>query len=151
MHEEVLRRFFEGTVTATELARDLANSVRQTGPISSDVVIVNMQDDFPVLPEHAVKLCDAVLDRELPAPSLAAIGFALMASDKFYWDGTGNEVLANVIADWSCPEIGDPLNEENVKRFRAWLLHIDPYPEKTPRSGKSGRPISIRTKRSVSA
>jgi hypothetical protein len=149
MHEQVLRGFFEGIVPAAELASNVANSVRQTGPLSGDVVIVDMPDEFVVRPEHAVRLCDAVLNGELPAKSLCAIGFALQASDKFYWDGDENEVLANVIADWSCPEVNYPLSEENVRRFRSWLLGKEAYPEKPASAASSGNLVSLRRKRSL--
>jgi hypothetical protein len=149
-HEQVLRGFFEGIVPATELASDVASSLRQTGPTSDEVAIVDMQDEFVVRPEHAVRLCVAVLNRELPAEGLCVIGFALMASDKFYWDGDENEVLANVIADWSCPEVNYPLNEESVKRFRAWLLHEESYPEKPSSTSGADKLVSLRRKRTLS-
>jgi hypothetical protein len=60
------------------------------------------------------------LDGDLEPGALATIGFVLMASDRFTWDG--EQVLGDVIADWSCPETNYPLTLENVRLFRAWLL-----------------------------
>jgi hypothetical protein len=77
-----------------------------------------------------VSVCDAVLSTTLPPQALRTIGFALECSDKFEWDGDADELIANVIADWSCPEINYPLTLENVVRFRAWLAGTEPYPSK---------------------
>ena len=96
-----------------------------------------------------IKLCDAVLAGELPAEALRTIGFALQASDKFYWDGDEDEVLASVIADWSCPEVNYPLTLENVARFRVWLMRVEPYPEKPQKELKGGRIISVHQKKRV--
>ncbi len=94
-------------------------------------------------------MCDAVLGGDLPPDALATVGFALMASDKFCWDAEEDEVLAEVIADWSCPEINYPLTIENVQRFRAWLLRTEAYPGK-PKLGRStGEIISRREKKAL--
>jgi hypothetical protein len=130
MRERILRDFFEGRATAAELARDVAGSTKQTSERASIVSIEDMDDEFPVTSDLTIKLCDAVLVGELPPDALETIGFALIASEKFSWDGDSDEVLAEVIADWSCPEINYPLTLENVERFRAWLMRSEPYPAK---------------------
>jgi len=132
MRERILRDFFEGTATAPELARDVAGSTKQTSEIVSVVSIVDMDGEFTVTSDLAIKLCDAVLRGEIPPGALETIGFALSASERFCWDGDLDEVLAEVIADWSCPEINYPLTLENVVRFRAWLMKTEPYPVKPP-------------------
>ncbi len=74
-------------------------------------------------------LCEAVLCGQLPAEELSTIGFALIASDKFIWDG--DDLIGDVIHDWSSPEINYPLTVENVCRFKNWLLRVEPYPAKS--------------------
>ena len=131
MHEEVLRDFFEGKITAAKLAADVAGSTdERAGKMVSKVFIADMDAEFTVTAAMAISLCDAVLNGELPADALRTIGFALMASDKFKWDGNEDEVLAEVIADWSAPEINYALTPENVARFSAWLTRTEPYPPK---------------------
>jgi hypothetical protein len=75
-----------------------------------------------------VSLCEAVLSNQVPPRDLSTIGFALMASEKFAWDA--EDVVGDVIQDWSCPEINYPLTIENIQRFKDWLLEKEPYPVK---------------------
>jgi hypothetical protein len=96
----------------------------------------------------AIALCDAVLDGELPPEALEIIGFALLASDRFFWDGDENPVLVDVIHDWSAPEVNYPLTQESVKRFRRWLSGQEQYPVK-PTSISGGKLISWKEKRRV--
>jgi hypothetical protein len=149
MREQVLRQFFEAKSTAAELARDVAGSTKKTSPITSVISVEDMDDDFMVTTDMAVALCDAVLRGDLPADGLHAIGFALMASDRFQWDGDKDEILADVISDWSCPEINYPLTVENVRRFRAWLTRAEPYPAKPTRNSSHGNLVSVTEKKSV--
>jgi hypothetical protein len=149
MREQVLRQFFEAKSTVAELAQDIAGSTNVTSPITSVISVEDMEEDFSVTTEMAVALCDAVLRGDLPADGLHIIGFALMASDRFQWDGDKDEVLANVIADWSCPEVNYPLTVENVQRFRAWLTGAEPYPAKPTQESSRGNLISVTEKKSV--
>ncbi len=149
MREQVLRDFFEGRSPAAELERDVAGSSKGTGPTASVVSIEDMNKDFVVTADMAVRLCEAVLRGELLPDTLHTIGFALMASDRFQWDGENDEVLASVIADWSCPEVNYPLTLENVQRFRAWLMGTDPYPAKPPLTSDGGNLISVTEKKSM--
>ena len=130
MKEAVLRDFFLGKVSAAELAADVKGSRKMVSAIQSQTAIVDMDSEFEVTPEMLIKLCDAVLAGELPAPDLEIIGFALQASDTFTWDGDVVPEVADVTADWSCPSINYPLTLENVQRFRRWLTKEEPYPEK---------------------
>jgi hypothetical protein len=148
MHEEALAAFFKGTISATELARDVDGSTKRVGEIGFAIEIEDMKDELGVTSEMAIALCDAVIGGELPADALETIGFALMASDKFFWDSDEDEVLAEVIPDWSAPEVNYPLTLENVKKFRAWLSRAEPYPTKSGFTGP-GKLISIKEKKSV--
>ena len=146
MREQKLCDFFEGRLSATELARDVKGSTSTSG-IVSKVSIEDMAESFTVSSTMAVRLCDAVLNGELPAAELETIGFALLASDRFEWDGDEDEVLANVIGDWSAPEINYPLTIENVKKFRGWLTREEPYPAKPALADSDGNIISVTEKK----
>jgi hypothetical protein len=150
MREQMLRDFFEGRTSAAELAGDVKGSTSTSG-ILSKVSVEDMSEQFPVSSTMAVRLCDAVLSGELPAANLQTIGFVLIASDRFEWDGDKDEVLASVISDWATPEINYPLTIENVRKFRSWLTREEPYPTKPPLSkadgNASGHVISITEKK----
>ena len=143
----MLARFFNGTITGAALANDLEGSEKQVSTLQSTVEIEDMQEEFVVSRAMAIGLCDAVLNNELQPESLATIGFALMASDRFVWDG--NDVLGDIIADWSCPEINYQLTLANVGRFRRWLGGVEEYPAKPTlekNASAESRLISIRGK-----
>ena len=147
MRERILRDFFEDKATVADLARDVAGSVSQRTQKVSVVSIEDMGGEFTVTAPMLVRLCNDVLRGELEPEALHIIGFALMASDAFCWDGDADEVLAEVIADWSCPEVNHPLTIENVQRFHAWLTRSEPYPSKPPlRTG--GNIVSVTEKKS---
>lgn len=148
MHEQLLRDFFENRASASELGRDIEGSTKTRGA-HSFVSIVDMDEEFTVTVAMAVRLCDVVLRGELPPEALKTIGFALQASDKFCWDGDEDEVLANVISDWSCPEVNYPLTLANVERFRGWLLGAEPYPPKPPMRDTPSRITSVTEKKSA--
>jgi len=146
MREEVLAAFFAGTASAAELATDLAGAEERVSDVESLVKIKDMRSELVVTREMAVRLCDAVLRNELPPTALATIGFALLASDHFVWDW--DDVLGEIIWDWSCPEVNYALNLENVKRFRAWLTGEEAYPARSSAERSAGsRLISIRRKK----
>jgi hypothetical protein len=127
MRESVLRDYFLELVDESRLSEDLAGSVAQT---SYDVISYysanDLTEDFEVVPTHLVKLCDAVLAGKINAKHLELIGFALIGSDCFIWNGDdtegGGELVADVLHDWASPEINYPLTAENIAKFRVLLL-----------------------------
>ena len=136
MHEETLALFFESKISAKELAADLEGPDERLSAVATVTRIHDMDRDFAVRRDMAIRLCDSVLNRELEAAALGTIGFALMASDRFTWDA--DDILGDIIAYWSCcPEINYPLTVENVRRFRAWLSGDEQYSLK-PKSVASG-------------
>jgi hypothetical protein len=48
MREETLKRFFQGEVTAKDLARDVAGSVKRFNAIRSRVAIEDMASEFEI-------------------------------------------------------------------------------------------------------
>jgi hypothetical protein len=149
MRERVLRDFFDDKATTAELAKDVAGSISQKSQKLSVVSIEDMHEEFTVTAAMLVHLCDVVLQGELEPDALHTIGFALMASDAFCWDSGEDDVLANVIADWSCPEVNYQLTLENVRRFRAWLTHSEPYPQKPALRNGGGNIVSVTEKKSL--
>src|SRR5207237_10567242 len=95
---------------------------------ASRVRIEDMDESFTVTRPMLISLCDAVVAGSLPPQELRTIGSALESSDKFEWDGDADELVADVIADWSCPEIKHPLTGDTVAGFRASLTRTETYP-----------------------
>ncbi|HZR66415.1 MAG TPA: hypothetical protein VFA85_14815 [Terriglobales bacterium] len=150
MREEILKKFFLGEVSATELAADLSGSTKRLTKIVSNISIEDMEGQFVVTRPMLVLLCDAVLSGSLRAEELRTIGFALEASDHFEWDGDTDEITANVIADWACPEVNYPLTQENIRRFRTWLTNVEPYPSRPNQVvNYGGGVISVTQKKSI--
>ncbi len=145
MREEVLKNFFEGTASAAELSADIAGSTKHVTSVISYQRVEDMECEFTVTRPMLIALCDAVLAGDLLPETLHEIGFALIASEHFVWDSDEDELLSEVINDWSCPEINYPLTADNVAHFRAWLKGDEPYPMKKVSLGKTlGRVISVR-------
>jgi hypothetical protein len=123
MHEAVLRDFFLGAADAALLRADLQGGVVRAG-ITRRHRIVDMDTELGVDPAHLVRLCDAVLEGALPPSALQQLGFCLLASDHFDWDADtpGGAVVAETVADWSCPEVNWPLTVATVRQHRAGLV-----------------------------
>ena len=79
-----------------------------------------MDEDFEVRAEHLIRLCDAVIDGTVEPWKLAAVGFCLLASDRFHWDGDApdGERVADAASDWSAPEINYHLSAATAVKFR---------------------------------
>jgi hypothetical protein len=124
MHDSVLRDYFAGKTDATALRADLSGAVVATGPCSSSQHIEDMHTDFELRPEHLVRLCDTVLSGELEPGNLQPIGFCLVASDHFSWDGDvpPGDIVAETVHDWSAPEVNYQLTIDTVRKFRERLL-----------------------------
>ena len=130
MQEDVLRKFFKGEVTAAELSKDIQGTAKRFGGIVSVQSVEEMDGEQEVTRAMLVALCDAVLQGGLPPVALSDIGLALVQSDHFVWNAEEDELLGDVIYDWSEPATSYPLTLENVLRFRSWLLNESTYPAK---------------------
>jgi hypothetical protein len=83
----------------------------------------------------------------LTLEALNTIGFALQASDAFEWE---DEVISEVLADWSAPEVNFELSAETLNMHRDWLLgYAEPFVRKPIDSPRkiNARLISIRIKK----
>jgi hypothetical protein len=149
MREITLKRFFLEDVSAETLAEDVSGSVIHLDQIASSVRIEDMKEQFELQREHVIRLCEAALSKTLPTASLTAVAFALVASDAFWWD---DEVISEVVADWSAPEINYPLTEETLAMHRGWLTGLAEPSERPllPADSRSGKLISRRTKVRIS-
>ena len=145
MREVTLKRFLLEDVSAEALAEDVSGSVIHLDQISSTIQIEDMKEQFELHREHVIRLCDAALSKTLSPDSLIAVAFALMASDAFWWD---DEVISEVVAGWSAPEINYPLTAETLAMHRGWLTGLVDAPERPllPADSRPGRLISRRTK-----
>jgi hypothetical protein len=121
MHEAILRDFFEGAADAIALRKDFIGTLT-VGENSLEYEVVKMAGAFRVIPKHLLRLCDAVLDKSLPAEILQAIGLCVIASDYFTWPDTSTgDLVAQTLNDWATPETSYPLTPANIKLFRTRL------------------------------
>ena len=125
MQEQVLRDFFEGRCSAVELSRDLDGSLVPASPQITKYPVVDMDSDLEVKPEYLLRVCEAVIAGAIEPWKLQAIGFCLVASDRFHWDGDTDlgSLVAETAHDWSSPETNYPLTLENVAMFRRRLAN----------------------------
>jgi hypothetical protein len=127
MREIILKKFFLEEVTAQSLEEDISGSVIREDAVVSTVKIEDMEDEFQLLRKHLIRLSDAVLSRTLLPESLSTVAFAIIASDTFVWD---DNVISEVVHDWSCPEINYPLTPETLTMHRSWLTGLSEPPER---------------------
>jgi hypothetical protein len=146
MREEELRRYLMGEASVSQLAKDISGSLVKVDDLQSEIRIVDMQGSFSLQRDHVIRLCEAFLDRALTHEALNTIGFALQASDAFEWE---DEVISEVLADWSAPEVNFELNAETLNMHRDWLLGYGEPPVRKPIDPlrrMNARLISVRTK-----
>ena len=95
---------------------------------------------------RAVSSVGDVEEQERRAADLAhgEVGVAVLVE---VGDG---ELVAEVVADWSCPEINYALTLENVQRFRNWLNGEESYScRPTSMANSDGHLISVTEKQSI--
>ena len=146
MREEELRRYFMGEASVSQLAEDISGSVVKIDDLQSEILIADMQSSFSLQRDHVIRLCEAFLERALTPEALTTVAFALQASDAFEWE---DEVISEVLSDWSAPEVNFELNAETLNMHRDWLLCFDEPPVRNsvdPLNRIQGRLNSRRTK-----
>jgi len=126
MNESSIRDFFLGKLPPELLAKEAQAAIEPVDAITTKVHVREMDDSFIIGRDMAVRLCDAVLADEMAPHLLQPLAFALIGADSFTWD---DELLGDVLFDRSAPEINYPLTQENIQRFRRWLLEEEPYPQ----------------------
>jgi hypothetical protein len=147
MREEALKQFFAGNLSANQLAIEAAASIKEIGPRETNIEIEDMSSSFSLSRKEVLLLCDAGLHGELPGNAISAIAFMVIASDHFEWDGN-DEIISEILSDWSCPEVNYPLTPTTFQMYRRWLLGSETPPERSSlaKNSKKGRLISIRRK-----
>jgi hypothetical protein len=147
MREEALKQFFAGNLSANQLAIEAAASIKEIGPRETNIEIEDMSSSFSLSRKEVLLLCDAGLHGELPGNAISAIAFMVIASDHFEWDGN-DEIISEILSDWSCPEVNYPLTPTTFQMYRRWLLGSETPPERPSlaKNSKKGRLISIRRK-----
>lgn len=118
MREDLLRRFFLGEAGAQELARDLKGAVTEIDPKIFRHHVEPMDRPFAVTPAHLRKLCLAIEAHDVPADTLQAIAFCLIASENFHYD---DKRIKEVLFHWDNPEINFPFNERNLGSWKRAL------------------------------
>jgi hypothetical protein len=115
-----LRRFLEGSATAEKLAQILATPLDHSAGVTFEPPT---SPPLHVAPAHLVRVCDAILAGGCEPRILRDVGFLLIGSDAFEYDGDAQDGarVAKVAADWSAPEINWPLTLENVQEWRLFL------------------------------
>jgi hypothetical protein len=119
MREWVLLEFLAGRIGVTLLRRDLRGE--DPGPLP--VAFPPTDLELELLPRHLLRLCDAVLDRELDAAWLGPIAARLRASARFRrraGDPDGR-VVQEVLEAWASAAPG-PLDFQAVPVYRRWVV-----------------------------
>jgi hypothetical protein len=147
IQENTIRRFFIGGLPPEALAIEASYSVAKIGGVDSEVMIEDMEEDFKVTRIHVLKLCDAGITHHLSAKALNAVAFALLASDRFELD-SDDEVMMEVLNEWSAPEVNYPLTSQTLLMHRRWLSGepLPPAKRSAAALGSNGRLISRRRK-----
>jgi hypothetical protein len=145
MREDTLRRFFLGETPAAVLSDEVLRSIKHVDEITSEIAVKDMADEFNLTREHLIALCDATIATELDTEALIAIAFALLATDRFAWE---DDVMSEVLYDWSCPEVNFPIVPGTLEMHKRWLTFEEAIPVRPPlpKDRSSGRLVSIRRK-----
>jgi hypothetical protein len=145
MREEALKQFFAGDLSASQLAIEAMASIKKIGSRETTVEVEDMALTYSINRENMLAFCDAGINRTLPGEAVTAIAFMLIASDHFEWDGD-DEMISEILSDWSCSEVNYPLTPTTFQMHRRWLLGSETPPERPPLAKKRGRLISMRRK-----
>lgn len=141
MRETTIAGFLRGEIPPGVLDAEATSSVDILDSVRTNLRITDMDAPFAVTSGMLLRCCQAVAHHELAGSSLRVIAFAIIASSAFEW---ADEIVGEVLHDWSAEEVNYPLTVVNMAKFESWLLNPESYPEK-PSSGGShrqGRPIS---------
>jgi hypothetical protein len=146
MREATIVAFLKGDVTAEFLNNEALKSIEHHDAVASSIHVIDMDQPFTLSRTDIIKLCNAGIDETLSADALNAIAFSLIATDQFDWDG--DDLISEVLHDWSAPEINYPLTPSNLLLNKSWLLGIGTLPQRPPlpQQPRGGRLVSLRTK-----
>ena len=124
MREQILKEYFDGTISADKLSDDLIATVEVKGSIAKHNIINFKSDtDFVVTSKHLIQLCKDVLNDKIKLADMETIAFSLRSSDFFTWDSDtidGGRV-DEVIFNWESPEINTPTTKNYVMVCATYL------------------------------
>ena len=128
MKEILIRFFFEGRVSAEDLAAEASRAFElrtdSNGTRFAHMRAIPMRTEFDVSPRHMLMLLDAFEAGRVDPDALDAICFCLEASDSFVWDAdteAGSRVAETLFLMGS-PEINYPLTLPVLEKIRHLLL-----------------------------
>jgi hypothetical protein len=137
MNESTVAAFLTGDIDAERLASEVRHSERNVDPITTTVTVSEMEGEFAITRAMGLQLCEAVSNGELQGEVIRTVAFLIISSDHLTWGD--DELLGEIIWDWSCPEVNYPLTPENMARCRKWLEGTERYPSRAastrPQSG----------------
>ena len=133
MNENTIAAFLSMEINVETLASVVRNSEHKLDLITTAVTVSEMKSEFVITRTMALRLCDAVLNETLQAEVLRTVAFVIVSSDHLTWGD--DDLLGDILCDWSCPEVNYPLTPENMVRCRKWLDGIESYP---PKGGSIG-------------
>ena len=130
MNESTVAAFLTGDIDAERLSSEVRGSERKVDPITTTVKVSEMKSEFAITRTMNLRLCDAVSNGQLQGEVIRTVAFLIISSDHLTWGD--DELLGEIIWDWSCPEVNYPLTPENMARCRKWLEGTERYPSRTP-------------------
>lgn len=128
MKESTVVAFLAGTIRVDHLVRELVSSEERLDGVSTEVSVEEMGTDFLITRDMTLHLCDSALAGTLPPHALKLLAFVIVTSDRFTWGA--DEIVGEILYDWSCPEVNYSLTAESLVLFRSWLDGTVPYPAK---------------------
>jgi hypothetical protein len=129
MNEASIRDFFEGRLAPAQLDSAWASAFtvepRSDGSIVRRLGSVEpLASPFQLVPDHVASLIDATMNGSLSLDALAAVCFAIEASDTFEWDADthdGDRVAKGLFL-LSSPEVNYPLTPSVLAKIRRYVL-----------------------------
>lgn len=115
MHEASLRNFFLGRITAFELAKEMKQSIIETGKDADGDCLEDLPVTLRVTREMLTALLDGVLDSHLPPEALDEIASILVESVFFTWE---DKIITDVLDTCATPE---PLDHGALAELKAML------------------------------
>ena len=124
MKESLLQAFFNGSASAASLAEGLSDVVGRGELTAGRNLILDLGGEVGVSAGNLVQLCDAHISGDIDSDDLKAVARFIIAAQHFNCDNAtpGGELVAQVLHQWSAPEINYPLTGSNITRYRAGLV-----------------------------